>query len=89
MQKSSMKSHIGIWVLLTGLALVAAVDHTHINNLSGKNICATISYWIIDSLDREYHQTGSSKFVSRQVTVHNSVKSKRFGLGCTGGASRI
>lgn len=50
-------------------AVAAALDHTHVNNLSSKDICATTSYFtnlppIIG--------TGHSNFVNRRIAAHNS-----------------
>ncbi|KAL3162673.1 hypothetical protein ABBQ38_008717 [Trebouxia sp. C0009 RCD-2024] len=66
------QSHVGIVALLACLCFASAVDHTHINNLSSKTICATTSYYNLDSFDREYYPTGSSQFVGRQITAGNS-----------------
>ena len=65
--------HAFLW--LSAVIVASAVDHTHVNNLSSKNICATTSYWTLDGLvDRDLVQTGSSKFVGREVTAGNSGK---------------
>lgn len=66
------KLHVTFVALLACLWVASAVDHTHLNNLSSKDICGTTSYYNIDSFDREYHGTGSSKFVGREVTAGNS-----------------
>lgn len=66
------QTHISLVALLTYLSIASAVDHTHLNNLSSKNICATTSYYNRDSFDRELYPTGSSKFVNREVTAGNS-----------------
>ena len=51
------------------LTLTTALDHTHVNNLSSKDICATTSYFIWFP---GWVGTGSSQFVQRKIPAHNS-----------------
>lgn len=51
------------------LTLTTALDHTHVNNLSSKDICATTSYFIWLP---GWVGTGSSQFVQRKIPAHNS-----------------
>jgi len=46
-----------------------ALDHTHVNNLSSKDICATTSYF---NSFGYFVPTGTSQFVQREVPAHNS-----------------
>ena len=51
------------------IASVAALDHTHVNNLSSKDICGTTSYFVdLPPLVG----SGHSQFVNRLVKAHNS-----------------
>jgi len=47
-----------------------ALDHTHVNNLSSKDICATTSYFI--NFEGDPVPAGTSQFVQREVPAHNS-----------------
>jgi len=58
-------------LLLCAISIpTTALDHTHVNNLSSKDICATTSYFI--NFEGDPVPAGTSQFVQREVPAHNS-----------------
>ncbi len=58
-----------VLLLCAILIPTTALDHTHVNNLSSKDICATTSYFIWFP---GWVGTGKSQFVQREISAHNS-----------------
>ena len=58
-----------VLLLCALLTPTTALDHTHVNNLSSKDICATTSYF---NSFGYFVPTGTSQFVQREVPAHNS-----------------
>ncbi len=58
-----------IMFLCAVLIPTTALDHTHVNNLSSKDICATTSYFIWFP---GWVGNGKSQFVQRKISAHNS-----------------
>jgi len=58
-----------VLLLFAILIPTIALDHTHVNNLSSKDICATTSYF---NSFGYFVPTGTSQFVQREVPAHNS-----------------
>ncbi|KAK9830658.1 hypothetical protein WJX74_000940 [Apatococcus lobatus] len=67
--RRTARSATQVCLILAGALRAFALDHTHVNNLSSKDICATTSYFTnVPPLVG----TGHSQFISRRVAAHKS-----------------